>query len=112
MRLAGVRWLGVLPWLGLGILGMDREVGGTENARATAWLWDWQGHWSTELTLGARLVSVLCSTGWRLWAGMALGSVMLGLFYWQVEAGWAVALVSYSGGTSRLFRCSIGYRRC
>ena len=91
MRLAGVRWLGVLLWLALEVLRM-----------ATAWLWEWQGHWSTELTLGAMLVSVLCLTGWRRWAGMALGGLMLGLFYWPVEAGWTFALASYSGGYSQL----------
>jgi hypothetical protein len=101
LRLAGVRWLGVLPWLGLGVLRMAMAVGWAENARATAWLWEWQGHWSTELTLGAMLISVLCLTGWRLWAGMALGGLMLGLFYWPAEAGWTFALVSYSGGYSQ-----------
>lgn len=102
LRLAGVRWLGVLPWVGLGVLRMVMAVGWAENARATAWLWEWQGHWSTELTLGAMLISVLCLTGWRRWAGMALGGLMLGLFYWPAEAGWTFALVHYSGGYSQL----------
>lgn len=101
LRLAGVRWLGVLPWLGLGILGMVREVGWAENARATAWLWEWQGHWSTELTLGAMLVSVLCLTGWRRWAGMALLGVVSTLFYWPAAAGWSFVLVHYSGEITR-----------
>ncbi len=33
---------------------------------------------------------------------MALGGLMLGLFYWPVEAGWTFALASYSGGYSQL----------
>ena len=101
LRLAGVRWLGVVPWLGLGILRMVREVGWAENARATAWLWEWQAHWATELTLGAMLVSVLCLTGWRRWAGMALGCAVLGLFCWPVGEGLAIQLVTYSDDSRR-----------
>lgn len=47
------------------------------------------------------LISVLCLTGWRLWAGMALGCVLWGLFCWPVGEGLAIRLVTYSDDSRR-----------
>jgi hypothetical protein len=109
LLLAGVggrwRWLAAAPWLVLGVARMAMETGWAENAAATAWLWAWHEQYSTELTVLAMGISVLCvwrQGGWRRWAALVLLAVALGVFYWPAVADGKYEWVQYYDNTTRL----------